>query len=189
MVHPFTFFNKKVLYNEPFQLYKERFCRKKGNAMHLCSLKQVTNKEKRKNNSMEMVMPVTLSSRNKTIQSNIEHYVEKSHCQKENNLDDVMGVSNSKEHAGQHRLWFTTIRSHSCLLLLPFAPKTSFLSDSNLQGLPHNPVSQSNHSSWHGSCCTGHQTGRESGTIHTRARQASGRDGGVCVYVVHKHHL
>lgn len=53
---------------------------------------------------MEMVKLVTLSSQNMTIQSNIEHYLEKSHCQKENNLDDVIGVSNSKEHAGQHRL-------------------------------------------------------------------------------------
>ena len=144
---PIHFFNKKVLHNEPYQLYRGRFCRKKGNAMHLCSLKQVSNKEKRKNNSMEMAKPVTLSFQNRTIQSNTEHYLEKSHYQKGNHLDDVTGVSNSKEHAGQHRLWFTTIRSHSCLLLLPLAPKTSFLSDSNLQGLPHNLVSQSKHSS------------------------------------------
>lgn len=50
-----------------------------------------------------MVKPVTLSSQNRTIQSNIEQYLEKSHGQKENNLDDVIGVSNSTEHAGQHR--------------------------------------------------------------------------------------
>lgn len=125
---PIHFFNKKVLYNEPSQLYRGRFCRKKGNAMHLCSLKYVSNKEKTKNNSMEMAKPLTLSSQNRTIQSNIEHYLYKNHCQKDNNLDDVMGVSNSKEHAGQHRLPFTTVRSHSCLFLLPSASKTFFLS-------------------------------------------------------------
>lgn len=54
---------------------------------------------------MEMVESVTLSSQNRTIQSNKKkHFLEKSDCQKENNLKDVMGVSNSKEHAGLHRL-------------------------------------------------------------------------------------
>lgn len=54
---------------------------------------------------MEMVESVTLSSQNRTIQSNKKkQFLEKSDCQKENNLKDVMGVSNSKEHAGLHRL-------------------------------------------------------------------------------------
>lgn len=44
----------------------------------------------------------TLSSPNRTIQSKTEHYLEKCHCRKENNLDDVMEVFNSKEHTGQH---------------------------------------------------------------------------------------
>lgn len=70
-----------------------------------------------------MVEPVTLSSQNRTIQSNKKYYLEKSDCQKENNLDDVMGVSNSKEHAGLHRLWFTTVRSHSCFSCFSLPPE------------------------------------------------------------------
>lgn len=76
---------------------------KKDNSMPPSSLKQVSRKEKK--HSMEMVESVTLSSQNRTIQSNKKkHFLEKSDCQKENNLKDVMGVSNSKEHAGLHRL-------------------------------------------------------------------------------------
>lgn len=71
-----------------------------------------------------MVKPVTLSSQNRTIQSNIRHYLKKSHCQKKNNLHDVMGVSDSKEHASLHGLWFTNHTAVSSYFLLP--PNSSF---------------------------------------------------------------
>lgn len=102
---PIHFFSEKgILRRSISTLQRKVLCGKKGNSMPLCSLEQVSSKEKRKNISMEMVKPVTLSSQNRAIQSNIKHYLEKSYCQKENNLDDVMGVSNPKEHAGLHRL-------------------------------------------------------------------------------------
>lgn len=78
-----------------------------------------------------MLKPVTLSSQNRTIQTNIKHYLEKSDCQKENSLDDVMGVSNLKEHAGLHRLWFTTVRSHSCFSCIILPPKPLFFPSPN----------------------------------------------------------
>lgn len=136
---PIHFFNRKVLCNEPFQLHRGRFCRRKGNATYLCSLKQVSNTEKRREKPLcGNGEAVTLSSQNRTIQSKTEHYLEKSHCQKENNLDDVTEVFPSEEHAAQHSFWFTTVRpvvSSYCLLPSkpPFFPTPTSRSSTQLR--------------------------------------------------------
>lgn len=120
-----------------------------------------------------MVEPMTLSSQNRTLQSNKKHYLEKSDCQKENRLDDVMGVSNSKEHAGLQRLYIHTAvfpASRYPLNLFSFSLQT-------------NLVSQSKHCFQYGSCCTGHKTAGGSGTCHATGKLALGlaQWWGVCM--------